>query len=219
MTYVDICPPVVVTRIEQADLQSAEDSNLITWVEENSDRPCAIAALEAIAARLTADSNLTVIDLFCNAVASYAPSLSARQKAVIRAAYLRFPYHPAISFNYFLGLRKTGIDLREALQGRVAESWAFSTPRRDAETWDYHLYLAELGDEDALEALADKIARTDSGNDVTLMLLSLADVPGAAVDDILRRYDDDPRTADGVSGPGLPVAENVRLLLSMRGGN
>ena len=219
MNYVDICPPAVVYQIQQADLRSAESSNLITWVEANSDRQCAIAALEAVAARLKPDSNLSVIDLFCNAVATYARNLDADQKAIIRAAYLRFHYEPAISFNYFLGLRHTRIDLRDQLHGKVGIDWTFASPRRDAETWDYYLYLATMEEPGALEALAKKIAETKSGNDVTLLLMSLAEVPGKEVDALLKTYADDQRTADGVDGPGLPIADNVKLLLTVRGTN
>lgn len=219
MNYVDICPPAVVYQIQQADLRSAASSNLITWVEENSDRQCAIAAMEAIAARLTVDSDLSVIDLFCNAVASYAHMLDADQKAVIREAYLHFPYNPVISFNYFLGLRNTHIDLREELHGRVKINWDFHSPRRDAETWDYYLYLATMDEPGALEALAHKIAETKNGNDATLLLMSLAEVPGKGVDDILKLYANDKRTADAVDGPGLPISANVGLLFMMRGTN
>lgn len=219
MNYIDICPPAVVYEIQQADLRSSESSNLITWVEEHSDRQCAVAALEAVAVRLNAESDLTVIDLFCNAVASYARMLDAGQKAIIRAAYQRFSYDPAISFNYFLGLRNANIDLRGDLHGKVAIDWSFSSPRRDAETWDYYLYLAALDEPGALEALATKIAETKSGNDTTLLLMSLADLPRKAVDDILTRYAEDQRTAEGVNGPGLTIAENVRLLRMMRATN
>ena len=219
MNYVDICPPAVVYQIQQADLRSAESSGLITWVEVNSDRQCAVAALEAVAGRLEADSNLSVFDLFCNAVATYARMLDGDQKAIIRAAYLRVPYQPSISFNYFLGLRKTHIDLRQKLHDKIAINWDFASPRRDAQTWDYYLYLATMEEPGALEALAHKIAETKNGNDATLLLMSLADVPGKGVDDILKLYANDQRTADGVEGPGLPISMNVGLLLATRSTN
>lgn len=216
MDYVDICPPAVVHRIQEADLRSSESSDLITWVEVKSGRECAVAALEAVAKRLGPDSHLSVIDLFCNAVASYARSLDPSQIAIIRAAYRRFPYDPAISFNYFLGLRNTGIDLRDRLRTRVGINWDFASPRRDAETWDYYLYLATLEEPGALDALARKIAETKYGNDATLLLLSLSELRVKGIDEILRSYADDPRTADGVSGPGLPISENIKLWLMMR---
>jgi hypothetical protein len=219
MNYVDICPPAVVYQIQQADLRLAESSTLIAWVEQNSKWPCALAVLEAVALRLKADSNVAVINDFCNTVANYAGTLDADQKTTIREAYLRFPYSPSISFNYFLGLREARLDLRDHLQGRIALDWTFASPRRDAQTWDYYLYLATLEEPGALEALARKIAETKSGNDVTLLLMSLAEVPGKGVDTILKLYADDPRTADGVEGPGMPIGQNVGLLLQKRGTN
>ena len=216
MNYVDICPPAVVYQIQQADLRLAESSTLIAWVEANSEWPCALAALEAVAARLKADSNRSVIDHFCNTVANYAGDLNEAQKAIIRAAYLRFPYDPVISFNYFLGLRKARIDLRDDLRDKVGIDWTFASPRRDAQTWDYYLYLATLDEPGAVAALARKIAETKSGNDVTLLLTSLADVPGRAVDEVIKSYANDPRTADGVEGPGTPIATNVARMLLMR---
>ena len=216
MDYVDICPPAVVYRIQQADLRSSESSNLITWVEENSGRECAVAALEAIAKRLKSDSNLSVVDLFCNAVASYARSLNPSQVSIIRDAYLRIPYNPKISSNYFLGLRNTRIDLRTKLHDKVRINWGFASPGRDAETWDYYLYLAALETPGALDGLAKKIADTKDGNDATLLLLSLAELRVEGVDKILKKYANDSRTADGGDGPGLPISENIKLLLTLR---
>ena len=45
----------------------------------------------------------------------------------------------------------------------------------------------------------------------------MAEVPGKSVDDSLKSYANDPRTADGVEGPGLPISANVAMLLTMRG--
>ncbi len=217
MNYVDVCPPAVVYEIEKADPRLSDSSGLILWVASHAERPCTLAAIEAVARRLMPDSDLTVIDLFCNAVASYADLLDANQKAVIREAYLRFPYQPAISFNYFLGLREARIDLREEFRGKIAIDWTFASPNNDAQTWDYYLYLAALDEPGALEALAAKIAETGNGNDVTLLLMSMAELPGRGVDEILKRYASDQRTADGVNGPGLTIAANVRLMLANRG--
>lgn len=216
MNYVDVCPPAVVYEIQKADVRSADSSGLILWVASHAERPCTLAAIEAVARRLMPDSDLTVIDLFCNAVASYADLLDADQKAVIRAAYLRFPYRPTIASNYFLGLREARIDLRAELVGKIPVDWTFASPMNDAQTWDYYLYLVALEEPGALDALAAKIAETRNGNDATLLLMSLAELPGHDVDEILKTYADDPRTADGVNGPGLTIAANVQLMLEDR---
>lgn len=216
MNYIDICPPAVVQAIEAADFRSAASAGLIGWVEMQADRACALATIEAVAGRLTTESDLTVVDLFCNAVATYAEMLDAEQKAIIRAAFRRLPYNPAISFNYFMALRLAGIDVRSDLRGRVAVDWSFASPRRDAQTWDHYLYLASLNEPGAWEALADKIAATTSGNDVALLLESLAELPNPEVDEIIGRYVTDKRTADGVEGPAMSIAKNAELLLEMR---
>ncbi len=216
MNYVDICPPSVVYRIQEADLRSSADADLITWVEVTAGRKCAIAALEPIAKKLKADSDLSVVDLFFNAVAGYAPMLDDTQKDFIREAYLHFPYNPAISGNYFLGLRYARIDLRDELKGHVRINWGFKDPDRNAATWDYYLYLAAMDEPGALDAISDKIADTKNGNDATLLLLSLADLHGKEVDAILQSYANDSRTADGVSGPGRPISKTIERLMRTR---
>jgi hypothetical protein len=216
MDYVDVCPPSVVQAIREADLRSYDSRNLITWAETEAGRGCAVAALDEVARRLTPDSDLAVIDLFWNAVATYAPMLDADQIETVRLAYLRIPYDPALSFNYFLGLRNTGIDIRGRLRNRVPINWNFTSTRRDAQTWDYYLYLASLNEPGALAALAAKIADTASGNDATQMLRSLSDLRVDGVDAILKGYAGDPRRADGVSGPGLPLSKNIELMLMRR---
>lgn len=216
MDYVDICPPAVVQAIREADLRSYDSRNLITWAETEAGRGCAVAALDEVARRLTPDSDLAVIDLFWNAVATYARMLDPDQIETVRLAYLRIPYVPALSFNYFLGLRNTGIDIRGRLRNRVPINWDFSSTRRDAQTWDYYLYLASLNEPGALAALAAKIADTASGNDATQMLRSLSELRVDGVDEILRSYANDTRRADGVSGPGLPLSKNIELMLMRR---
>jgi hypothetical protein len=215
MNYIDICPPAVVIEIDAADLRSSSAGRLITWVEENSDRQCAVAALEAVAGRLSPESDLQVVEMFCNAVASYARMLDDEQKAILKAGYRRITYNSAISFNYFAGLRKAGIDMGSGLP-RIRPDWSFATPRRDAETWDYFMYLASLGHSDALTALQRKIDATTKGNDAWLLLQSLADLPGPEVTAILRAHADDARQTDGVEGPGLPILTKIKVLLNRR---
>lgn len=216
MNYVDICPPAVVAQIQAADLRQSAASDLFSWVEERVDRPCMLATIEAIAARMGPEADLSVVNIFCNTVATYARKLDMAQKGVIQAAYLRMPHDPSISFNYFLALRLTGIDIRDDLRGRIRSDWSFAGPRDAAQTWDYFLYLASLEETGALEALADKIARTESGNDVVLLLESLAELPGPGVEAVISDYLNDPRSTDGVEGPGMSVGKNAELLLTMR---
>src|SRR5690606_12378282 len=147
------------------------------------------SVVAAIAERLPSRSPPAVVDSFASAVATYGNLLDREDLAQVRNAYLRVAYHPSISHNYFLGLRMTGIDIRDHLRLKVRIDWSFTHPRKGAATWDYSLYLASLGDQDALEDIAAKLARTENGNEVGTYLASLAEskIPGAEA--IIRRYE------------------------------
>lgn len=219
MDYVNVCPPAIVYRIQEADLKSSASSDLLTFVQGAGDRRCVLAATEAVARRISALTDPQVFGAFANTVASYASDFEPDQIPVIREAYLHYPYNRKISGEYFAGLRRTGIDLRDELRGKIHPNWSFATPYSEGDTWDYYMYLASLEEPGALEALAAKIAETKGGNDVTLFLTSLADLPGPAVDAVLHRYAHDTRTADGVDGPAMSLADTVTHLMSMRGQN
>jgi hypothetical protein len=216
MDYVEICPPSIVYMIQQADLKSSDSSEILVAVQSEGDRRCVLAATEAVASRITEQTDSMVFDSFANTVATYGASFEPDQIPVIRDAYLRFPYDASIAGNYFAGLRITGIDLREAFRGRIRPDWSFKTPYSPGDTWDYFMYLASLKEPGALEALADKIAGTKKGNDVTLMLVNLAQLPGPEVTAILQSYAQDTRTADGVDGPGMAISGTVALLMTDR---
>jgi hypothetical protein len=157
-----------------------------------------------------------VVGDFCGSVATYARFLDPEIRDSVAAAYRRMPYSDAIAMAYFDGLRQTGIDLRDRLLGRFREDWSFAQPRLNAATCLYYLYLASLGEPGALDRLAEKIAATKDGNDATNLLRSLADLRAPGVAEVLRRYADDQRRADDPEGPGMTIAENVKLFLSMR---
>lgn len=216
MDYLSLCPPSVADLIRTSNLESPESGTLFSEIAGRSALDCQVAAVGAIADRLTPYSDPQALDDFFGAVATYARFLPPEDIAAVRDAYLRIPYQPALALNYFGGLMATGIDIRGRLKNRVPEDWTFAQPRRDAATWHYHLYLASLGDSHALQALADKIAATADGNDATNLLQSLSELKADGVDTILQSYADDPRTADGTEGPGLPISENIKLFLMMR---
>lgn len=217
MDYTSLCPPSVADLIRQSSLESPDSGTLFSQIASRSALDCQVAAVGAIADRLTPYSAPQAMDDFFGAVATYARFLPPEDIAAVRDAYLRIPYQPAFALNYFGGLMATRIDIRGRLKNRVAEDWSFTQPRRDAGTWHYHLYLASLGDRQALAALAAKIAATRDGNDATNLLQSLSELKADGVDAILLSYANDPRTADGTEEPGLPISENVKIMMMMRG--
>lgn len=216
MVILDTCPPAVIERIETADLGSSENAMLFSWIASMAELECQAAAVPAVAERLTARSHPLVIDDFCSSVATYARFLPEGALGRVRAAYRRIPYRDAYAPSYFAGLRATGTDLRAHLKPRVTEDWSFTHPRRNAATWHYYLYLASLGETGALERLAEKIAATEYGNDVANLLASLAELKADGVDEVLRRYVDDPRTSDAPEGPGATVGELAQIHLLTR---
>lgn len=216
MDYVSLCPPSVIEIIEGANLESAESIPLFSRIESVASLDCQVAAVGAIADRLTPYSHPQAMDDFFEAVGRYAAILPPEEVSAVRDAYMRLPYQPLLAVNYFWGLRATDIDLRGRLKGRVFEDWSFTDPLKNAATWHYMMYLAALGDTSALAALAAKIAATENGNDATNFLSSLSELDAPGVEEILLRYANDPRTADGPVGPGAPISENIKLFLMMR---
>lgn len=215
MDYVDICPPAVVERVQITDLESDDASDLLSWVEQQGNMACTVAVVAAIAERLPSRSPPSVVDSFASSVATYGDQLDRDELAQVRNAYLRVSYSPSISHNYFLGLRLTHIDIRDHLRMKVRIDWSFSHPRKDAATWDYYLYLASLGDQDALADIAAKIAKTENGNEVGTYLASLAETKLPGVEAILRQYENDPRKVDGANGPTAPLSDMVKVWLLM----
>lgn len=212
----DICPPAVVRQVLTADLAAEENHDLFDWIFETATADCGLAALPAIARRLDDASHPRVVEAFASAVADFARFLPREAIATITEAFRRIPFSEEIAPTCFLALRKTGIDIRPLLKGRIAEDWSFAVPDANATTWYYYLYLASLGEPGALDALAGKIARTEDGQTVWIMLQSLNNLPGDAVTAVLRRYADDPRPLVGVHGPTSAVGKVLAVLLRSR---
>jgi len=216
MDFVEICPPVVVAHVRGTDLAVEASHRLFAWMRQEASPECRRAALAEIAGRLDGTAHPAVVEAFAAAVAGHARFLPAATLQAVAEAYGRMPYAPEIARTYFHALRVTGIDVRDMLRGRLTEDWSFAQPYSGAATWHYYLYLASLGEPGALEALADRIARTERGNETALFLRSLAQLPGDAVTEVLRAYAEDPRRVDGMTGPGAPVSVIVAGLLAAR---
>ena len=216
MAFVDDCPPIVVERVMREDLADSESSELFSWIAGNASLDCQVKALIAVADRLDKNSHPQVIGDFTSSVATYARFLTPLGVEQIKSAYLRVRYDETVAAQYFLGLRATKIDIRPHLERRVEVDRSFEHPRQNAATWHYYLYLASLEDPAAIEALGEKLASTENGNDLTNLLQSLSEVEGENVTSLLRAYENDMRRADGTEAPGMPISENVKLWLSMR---
>lgn len=208
------CPPAVFDRVRSTDLTSPDSSNLFSTIASETIE-CQVLALREIASRLETTSHALVIGDFCTAAATLSRFLKPDAIADVKSAYQRFPYHETIHAHYFLGLRQNHIDIRPHLAGKLTDDWSFTSPRQNAQTWHYHLYLASLDDPAAYTKLAEKIAATTDGNDATNLLTSLAELETAAAKTILRTYANDPRRADGPDGPAMKISETVAILLDL----
>jgi len=207
------CPPAVIQHVQTVDLAASENSDLFSWIAENSSLECQVHSLVAVAERLDDTSHAQVIDDFCGSVATYARFLEPEAKEKIKLSYLRFTYYPSIAMNYFNGLRYSQIDTRPQLKGTIKEDWTFNHPRQKAETWHYYMYLASLDEPGAYEALEKKLAAIKNGNDLTNLIKSLADLRTERTKNILLQYSKDTRRADSPVGPGQMIAETVSILL------
>ncbi|MGG7567785.1 hypothetical protein ACQ5SO_16660 [Rhodovulum sp. DZ06] len=208
------CPPAVVERVGEADLAGEDSVGLLDWVAENAELRCQVLALAAVADRAGPETHPLMVADLCFAAATYASALSDAGRARIGATYRRMPYRKSSSFPWFLGLRENRIELRDRMAPLVIEDWSFTHPRRDAETWDYYLYLAVMGTPGAYEKLEAKLKATLDGNDATNLIRSLAELKTPEVRAILEPYRDDQRTSDGTEEPGPTIAETVGILLS-----
>ena len=209
------CPPNVIQHVQSIDLALESSANVYSFFADSTKLKCQLHCLLIVADRLDVSSDPQVIDGFCGSVATYSRFFEPEQVDRIKAAYLRFLYDKDFAYSYFAGLRLCEIDIRKNLLGKIEPDWSFSSPRNNAETWQYYTYLAVLGEPGAYDALEKKIDGTINGNEVTMLLQSLAELRTEEAKKILLKYSDDTRHAEGPVGPGMQVSETVELLLGM----
>ncbi len=216
LDFTKICPPDVVALINRADLKSSDSAPLFSRFQSITNLDCQLAAVEVIAQRLTPLSHQQILTDFFYAVGTYGRLLNPKLKLTIKEAYLRLPYDNIYAVGYFAGLTMAKIDIRDQVKDYVAEDWSFTHPRNNASTWHYNMYLASLGDKQALKKIANKIAKTTNGNDATNLLESLSGLEADGVDEILLSYENDQRTSDGPDGPGPTISEMVKMYMTIR---
>lgn len=211
------CPVEIQQIVRQADVRQSSAGLIFDQLTEigTADFNCLLNSIGYVGQSLNSSSNPTAITAWLTEVATYAGYFQPEQLKDLKDVLVRLAVPEGNGLLYFAALRRNGIDIRKHLVGRVSPDWAFSKPRDvSATAWHYNLYLARFRDAKAVEALAEKIAMTTGGNDVTLLLNSLADVGTTEVREVVKIYVNDSRSAEGVDGPGLLVSETVALLLS-----
>ena len=215
----DICPPAIIEVIQEADLQTDIGDTLFARISQDTTQDCQLYALSLIGGRLSPRTHLSVSAEFAETAGMFARALTRTQRDMVRDAYLQMPYHRSIAVSYFNGLRLNGIDIRAHVADKVTGDWSFRHPRdENAETWHYFLYLASLEEHGALQKLENKMDETDNPNDLTNLLRSFAALKGEAATEIIKSYADDPRRAEGVSGPGTgqALSDTVEQILAYR---
>jgi hypothetical protein len=213
------CSPAIVEIVREADLKSPGDDDIYYPLNEEVASPlCEVAATLHIAPRMKDDLDFAVITGFLGAVASYAGLIPSEGRPLIEAAFSRLSVTNTNFLPYFAALRITGIDQKSRVIPQVTPNWTFSHPRDDdAATWHLNLYLASLGDAEALSKLENKIERTPDATAVFAFLTDLHQLPGAEVTRIIRTYADDTRRTQSVEGPGETLGTLLEPLLEKRG--
>lgn len=175
---------------------------------------CLASVLGLVASSIGPNTELSFVTdyfQFAYRLAAQNP-LQVREAIGTAAARISFRQMPDAGAAVFAALRANRIDIRPTLAKTFDSDWSFTLPQDP--TWQYHLYLADLGTTGAVESLAKKIASTPNGNDATNLLKSLATVRNDEVRQVLAKYRNDQRRADAPDGPGLTIAQTVPLLLA-----
>lgn len=216
---VDHCPAEIVSEVKAADLRRPAGDDIFYVVESQDAGPvCVLASTLYLAPKMTARVHGDVQTGFLTSVATYAGLFPAEALPLLAEAMTRLPRTDENAFIYFSALRLNQLDLRDKLEGTILPDWSFAHPRdADATTWHYYLYLASLGDAEALDALIDKIDSTEDATNAYALLTDLTELPDSRVTQVLRRYASDDRLTRGSSGPGASLGELVQILLDQRG--
>ena len=212
------CPAEIVSEVKAADLRRPAEDDIFYIVESQDAGPvCVSASTLYLAPKMTARVHDTVQTGFLTSVATYAGLFPAEALPMLADAMTRLPRSDQNSYIYFAALRLNQLDLRHQLAGTILPDWSFAHPRdTDATTWHYHLYLASLGDTDALDALIAKIDSTEDATNAYSLLTDLAELPDPRVTQVLRRYAGDDRLTRGPNGPGASLGELAQILLDQR---
>lgn len=211
------CDPVLVAQVEVFDpTVFTEEDPLSMAVQSSGGAACAEAIVKYLTLRTGPHFSNRASQIYLGGVSNYLPNPEETLRTDVIDAIKRLPYSKDIAIDMFTALRIHHIDIRDHFDGKILSDWSFEHPRSpEAERWQYNLYLAQLGDPEAVKALSDKVAATTSGNDVQILLKDLSTLHNQDAKRIFEAYRDDQRTGDGPSGPGATNAEFVTLYLQL----
>lgn len=206
-------PYVAEARGLNAASPAGEDALWDMLANPDASDACRSALLAYLSDRIGPDTASGVLGAYFTYAtrAAKAHDGATMERIASAAARVDIEAAPEIAPTYFGALRALRIDVRPALSATLATGWGAPDPR-DA-TWQYHLYLADLGTPGAMDALAKRLAATVSGNDATNLINSLATLRSPAAKKVIEGYRDDQRRATGTEGPGLSIAQTVEILL------
>ena len=148
---------------------------------------------------------------------SYDGALPDDVQRDVRTAILRLGDHRELSLLYFRVLIRHMIDIRAELADWIVPNWAFTTlPNRpEAHTWNYYVYLASFGDQNAYDKLASRAAQETSGNLALGLYDSLYKLNTPQAREILERHRDDERQIISPDGQKSPLGELIALKLDL----
>lgn len=213
---VNHCSAPIATEVRAIDstTPSGSDALIDILMGRSLADNCMTSVLGLLASSIGPNTELSFVTdyfQFAYRLATQNPP-EVREAIGTAATRISFQQIPDAGVAVFAALRANRIDIRPTLAKTFVSDWSFTMPQDP--TWQYHLYLTDLGTTGAVEALARKIASTPNGNDATNLLKSLASVRNHEVRQVLAMYRDDQRRADAPDGPGLTIAQTVQLLLA-----
>lgn len=210
------CPPELAAQIRAANLAVESTGQLIGDLNGGgSTVRCQSLLIVELGSRVASEAvHSEVMREWLGSVATYSRFFDDDDRQKLTAVYAGMPANSEHMFTYYSSLVVARIDIRDRLRGSVDLDWNVGERPRESETWQHMLYLASFDEPGALDAIAGKIAATPSGHTVTILLQSLGTVRTDAVREVLQRYADDTRRADGSSGPGPTIAQTVEGLLA-----
>jgi hypothetical protein len=119
-------------------------------------------------------------------------------------------------FIYFGFARALGVDVREEVTPKITWNWGFGQDQLFSETWQHARYLVAMNDQQASEAVLEKVRRQTEPNVVLSYLRDVAAMKSDRAKWIVTQFADDTRGTDnGITGvPFIPLGREVATMLA-----